>query len=146
VAGPASKLAAERPGTPRASGSCLCGAVRFRVWGPLRDSIACHCSQCRKTSGHYWSATRAASADLELTEQRGLAWFQSSARARRGFCRECGSSLFWQPTGGSTTSIGSGTLDGPSGLRTACHIHVADKGDYFEIEPAVPQWPQDSPR
>ena len=126
-------------------GSCLCGAVRFEVRGPLRDSIACHCSQCRKTSGHYWSATRAATADLHLLEDRGLAWYGSSAAARRGFCRECGSSLFWQPTGGSTTSIGTGTLDGPTGLRTRSHIFVADKSDYFDIEPGVPQWPQDAP-
>lgn len=130
---------------PRASGGCLCGAVRYRVWGPLRDSIACHCSQCRRTSGHYWSATRADTVHLELTEQRGLAWSQSSASARRGFCRTCGSSLFWQPVGGSTTSIGSGTLDPPTGLRTACHIFTDDKGDYVDIAPGVPQWPGDSP-
>lgn len=130
--------------TPRATGACLCGAVRFRVWGPLRDSLACHCSQCRRSSGHYWSATRAATADLELTEQRGLAWFASSSAARRGFCRECGSSLFWQPTGGSTTSIGSGTLDTPTGLRTLGHIFTVDKSDYVDIPPGARQWPGDS--
>ncbi|MGO1081292.1 GFA family protein [Inquilinus sp. CA228] len=34
------------------TGGCLCGAVRYRVTGPLRPVVACHCSQCRRTSGH----------------------------------------------------------------------------------------------
>lgn len=127
---------------PGHSGSCLCGAVRYEVKGPLRDSVACHCSQCRKTSGHYWSATQANTADLHFTEDRGLAWFQSSEQARRGFCRMCGSSLFWQPAGANTTSIGSGTLDLPTGLRTIGHIHVTNKSDYYEIAADVAQWPQ----
>ena len=127
------------------TGSCLCGAVRYEVRGLLRDSIACHCSQCRKTSGHYWSATQAKTADLHLLEGRGLRWFRSSGIAQRGFCQHCGSSLFWRPDGADTTSIGSGTLDGPSGLKTMCHIYVADKGNYVDIAPAVVQWPQGRP-
>ena len=38
-------------------GSCECGEVTFSVTGPLSPTFACHCSQCRKTSGHYWAAT-----------------------------------------------------------------------------------------
>jgi len=127
------------------TGSCLCGAVRYEVRGLLRDSIACHCSQCRKTSGHYWSATQAKTADLHLLEGRGLRWFRSSGIAQRGFCQHCGSSLFWRPDGADTTSIGSGTLDGPSGLKTMCHIYVADKGNYVDIAPGAAQWPQGRP-
>ena len=116
------------------TGSCLCGAVTFEVHGPLRPPISCHCTQCRKTSGHYWSATQAADADLVVTRDDGLAWYQSSPEAQRGFCTFCGSSLFWRRAGEARTSIGTGTLDGPTGLATAAHIHVADKGDYYVIE------------
>ncbi|HGG64526.1 MAG TPA: GFA family protein, partial [Rhodobacteraceae bacterium] len=35
------------------TGGCLCGAVTYVVNGPLRDVIACHCTQCRKSSGHH---------------------------------------------------------------------------------------------
>lgn len=119
-------------------GSCLCGAVRYEISGPLRPSVACHCTQCRKTSGHYWSATQVDAADLTITHDEGLTWFQSSTHAKRGFCQRCGSSLFWQMDGEDRVSIGSGTLDGPTGLHTAKHIFAKDKGDYYDITGDTP--------
>lgn len=121
------------------TGSCLCGAVVFEITGELRPSVACHCTQCRKTSGHYWSATQVPTAQLSITRDEGLTWYQSSRTARRGFCRHCGSSLFWQMDGEGATSIGTGTLDGETGLQTAKHIFVKDKGDYYEIKDGLPQ-------
>jgi len=48
------------------SGSCLCGAVTYQVSGALRPVVACHCSQCRKASGHHVAATSAARADVAI--------------------------------------------------------------------------------
>ena len=42
---------------PAITGGCLCGGVRYAVTGPLRDIIACHCEQCRRSSGHFVAAT-----------------------------------------------------------------------------------------
>jgi hypothetical protein len=131
------------PSKPSAKGSCLCRAVQFEVHGPLRDSLACHCSQCRKSSGHYWSATRCPREALHLVQDEGLAWYRSSAHAQRGFCRHCGSSLFWQLDGNEHISIGTGTLDTPTGLKTLGHIFVKDKSDYVEIASGSPQWHAD---
>jgi hypothetical protein len=122
------------------NGGCLCGAVRYQLQPPLRPSIACHCGQCRRTSGHYVSATAVSRQNFTLTRSDGLKWYRSSARARRGFCRECGSSLFWSADARDTISIMSGTIDGKTGLRTAAHICVADKGDYYELNPSEPQY------
>ncbi|MEO1314605.1 MAG: GFA family protein [Pseudomonadota bacterium] len=124
-------------------GSCLCGAVRFTVNGPLRPVVACHCVQCRKTSGHYVAATSAKRADL--TVHGPVAWYPSSPSARRGFCPTCGSSLFWEEDGTDQTSIHAGTLDAPTGLTLAGHIFTADKGDYYEISDDLPQAVQDDP-
>ncbi|WP_069301226.1 GFA family protein [Neptunicoccus sediminis] len=121
------------------TGSCLCGAVTFEVSGDMRPSVACHCTQCRKTSGHYWSATQVPSDKLTLTRDDSLQWYQSSPTARRGFCSVCGSSLFWEMDGEGATSIGTGTLDGQTGLRTEKHIYVSDKGDYYEIADGLPR-------
>lgn len=120
------------------SGGCLCGGVRYRIRGILRDVIACHCTQCRRTSGHHAAMTSAASDDLMLTSSATLAWFRSSAAAERGFCRVCGSNLFWRPEAQGRTAITAGTLDGPTGIRLIEHIFVGDKADYYSIDDDLP--------
>jgi len=117
----------------RASGGCLCGVVRYQVTGPLRDVVSCHCSQCRRTSGHFVAATAARNADLVLLEDEGLQWYRSSNNTQRGFCNRCGSSLFWKPAEGGHISIMAGTLDGATGLATVAHICVESAGDYYRI-------------
>lgn len=119
-----------------ATGSCLCGAVRYRVTGRLRPVIGCHCTQCRKTSGHYVAASAAARDSVAVTG--AVTWYASSPGARRGFCAICGSNLFWDGPG-SHLSIFAGTLDGDPGVRLAGHIHCADKGTYYEISDGLPQ-------
>jgi hypothetical protein len=101
--------------------------------------IACHCSQCRRTSGHYAAMTSVPTEDLVLSSSATLAWYRSSPRAERGFCRVCGGNLFWKPDGENRTAIAAGTLDLPTGLKLAEHIFVEDKSDYYTIEEGVPQ-------
>lgn len=120
-------------------GGCLCGAVRFRVTGPLREIIACHCSMCRRATGTFVAATAAADSDLVVTGAEALGWFRSSGEAERGFCRTCGSNLFWRRPGSDRTSILAGSLDQPTGLAIARHIFVADKGDFYEIGDDAPR-------
>jgi hypothetical protein len=120
------------------TGGCLCGAVRFEAVPPLRDVVACHCSQCRKWSGHYWAATSVPLDRFRLTRDDGLAWFRSSASATRGFCGTCGASLFWQPEGEARIAIAGGAFDGATGLAEARHIYCADKGDYYPLPDGVP--------
>jgi hypothetical protein len=120
-------------------GSCLCGAVTYTLTGPLRPSVACHCGQCRKTSGHYWSATQVPTEKLTISGENRLKWYRSSDHAQRGFCTECGSSLFWTLDGEDATSVASGTLDGPTGMRQEKHIFVKDKGDYYDIDDGLPK-------
>ena len=129
----------------RASGSCLCGAVRFRVTGPLRPVIYCHCTMCRRSTGHYVAATACAREHLQLDAAQGLRWYSSSTVARRGFCGHCGSQLFWERHGAPYVSILAGTLALPTGLEALQHIHVADAGDYYEIADGLPQHAAGSP-
>jgi hypothetical protein len=123
------------------TGGCLCHAGRYAVTGPLRDVIVCHCAMCRKAHGHVGAYTAAPKAALRLTESRGLKWYRSSDVARRGFCGECGGTLFWDAEGSATISIAAGTLDAPTGLRTALQIHVDSAGDYYDVDPAIPARP-----
>ena len=121
------------------TGGCLCGGVRYRLSGALRGVIACHCSQCRKTSGHYAAMTSAPSAKLAMASSNSLVWYRSSDTAERGFCGRCGGNLFWKQAGNDAISITAGTLDTPTDLRVEEHIFVADKSDYYTIDDGAPQ-------
>jgi hypothetical protein len=120
-----------------ASGRCLCGAVRYEIDGPLRDVSVCHCVECRRWHGNPGGYTSAPREALRLTGEDSLRWIdspESDAHARRGFCGECGSSLFWDAPDGDTISIAAGTLDLPTGLKTVAHIYTADASDYYELD------------
>lgn len=121
------------------SGSCLCGAVRFTVEGELAPPSACHCSKCRKHTGHYEAGTDVPRSAVTITGEDHLTWFQSSEKVRRGSCRTCGSSLFFDPVFRDWIGIMMGAFDTPTRTRIALHIFVADKGDYYDIADGVPQ-------
>ncbi|MFY0633872.1 MAG: GFA family protein [Vannielia sp.] len=118
-------------------GRCNCGAIRFEVDGPLVEASACHCTQCRKQSGHVMAGADCHEGALHV--QGTPRWYEASPMARRGFCPDCGCQLFWQAHGDSTISVNLGALDAPTGLRLEKHIYVADKGDYYTIADGLPQ-------
>jgi hypothetical protein len=118
-------------------GSCLCGAVSFETEVALPAPDACHCSQCRKVSGHFWASTEVPNADLKIQGEDKVSWYQSSEKIRRGFCSVCGSALFWDPS--HRDAIAMGAFEAPTGTRLGKHIFVADKGDYYEIGDGLPQ-------
>jgi len=123
-------------------GACLCGAVRFEIDGELeRAPEACHCSQCRKQSGHVLAAVNVRRSALKLRGEDQITWYQSSETVRRGFCSICGSTLFWNPTieNYEWIAVAMGSFDSPTGTRLAKHTFVADKGDYYDIADGVPQ-------
>lgn len=122
------------------TGRCECGSVAFTIsTDTLRAPSACHCSQCRRTSGHFWSGTTVTNADFNLTAKDTLVWFRSSDHAERGFCNACGSSLFYRPVDSDHVSVAMGSLDQPTGTHLRRHIFVADKGDYYDIGDDLPK-------
>lgn len=120
-------------------GSCLCGAVRFEVKGDLKPPSACHCTQCRKWTGHHEAGTDVPRDQITLHGEDNVTWYQSSEKARRGFCRTCGSSLFWDPINRDWMGISMGAFDTPTETQLALHIYVKEKGDYYEIRDGLPQ-------
>jgi hypothetical protein len=122
----------EAPGALHATGGCLCGAVRYEISGALRDVVVCHCSRCRRAHGHVGAYAACAAADLVVIEAGALRWYEEDDRSR-GFCGQCGASLFWRAASRGTVSIAAGTIDQPTGLRIVAHIFTRDAGDYYEI-------------
>jgi hypothetical protein len=126
------------------SGKCACGAVSFKTSGALREVVYCHCSQCRRQTGHFLASTNVPDVALEVSGSKNVTWFQSSDDAKRGFCRKCGSGLFWKHRKLDYTSILAGAFDAPSSLKSGKHIFVEDKGDYYEITDGLPKYVRSS--
>jgi hypothetical protein len=124
-----------------ATGGCLCGAVRYKVKGPLRGVVHCHCGQCRRWHGHVGAYTTVALAHFSATGDRYLKWFRSSKIASRGFCARCGSSLLWKRHGADNIGIAAGTLNAPTRLKSVRHIFVAHRGDYYRITDRLERLP-----
>ncbi|WP_166418580.1 GFA family protein [Cochlodiniinecator piscidefendens] len=120
-------------------GSCLCGAVRFSVAGDLSDPSACHCTNCRKHTGHFEVSTDVARSALTIEGAEALSWYHSSERVRRGFCSTCGSTLFFDPPHLDWIGISMGAFDTPTKTKLKMHIFVANKDDYYDITDGLPQ-------
>lgn len=122
------------------TGKCECGAVEFQV-PEVRDSITvCHCNQCRRTSGHLWASTVAPASSVKFIKDEGLTWYNSSDFAERGFCKCCGSSLFYRlDSDPDRLAISAGCLDNPDGMSITKHIFVKDKACYYEITDGAEQ-------
>lgn len=120
-------------------GRCECGSIRFEA-DEVRPTVNfCHCSQCRRTSGNLWAATRADNDKFRLTSSDSLKWYASSDFAKRGFCSDCGSSLFYKVNDADHIGIAAGCFNEPTGLTGAKHIFTDSKGDYYEIADGLPQ-------
>ncbi|MGH1465650.1 MAG: GFA family protein [Cognatishimia sp.] len=116
------------------SGRCECGSVKFEVKAVRKTVTVCHCSQCRRTSGHLWASTVAPLRDLHFIDDASLAWFQSSESAKRGFCNTCGASLFYVTKADpDCIAIAAGCLEDVTVLNVTKHIFVKDKADYYQI-------------
>jgi hypothetical protein len=127
----------------RRFGRCECGAVRYECIGPLRDVVNCHCSRCRRFTGHHMAATAVDADRLVMLASETLTWYQPVAGVHYGFCAACGSSLFWKTDARSTVSIAAGTLDQPTGLRTTTAWWVSEAADYHERQTGLTEHSHD---
>lgn len=128
---------------PRATGSCLCGGVAYEVRGPVRDALLCHCENCRRTHGNYAAYASARREDLVIARDATLRWYHTdkdvTPNVKRGFCSECGASVFWDPEGYEFVYFSAGSLDQPTGIGSAGHIWLSEKGDWYELTDDLPK-------
>lgn len=94
----------------------------------------------RRMSGHFFAATAAPRDTFAMTRTEGLAWYQSSSTSRRGFCKACGSSLFFDHGDEEPIGIAAGSLDATPNLTIAVHIYVDEAGSYYAINDDADQF------
>src|SRR5689334_12051273 len=122
-------------------GSCLCGAVRYRIDGELGPILCCHCSMCRKAQGSAFGANAAvpAAAFRIVQGEDALRAYRSSPKKERVFCGTCGSPIFSRRDGATDVRVRIGTLDTPITARPTAHIFVGSKATWWEITDDLPR-------
>ena len=113
--------------------------MRISVAGDLPRPTACHCTACRKHTGHFEASIDIPRTALSVSGDEHIRWYHSSQKVRRGFCGNCGSTLFWDPVHQDWTAVAMGVFDDPTGTSLCMHIFVSEKGDYYDIADGLPQ-------
>ena len=114
--------------------SCLCGGIKLKAKGLLRHVLNCHCYQCMKTHGNYAAYTTSLEKDIKFIKKRTLKWFKSSKKAKRGFCKKCGASIFFKFLNSDSIAIAAGMFQNPTNLKTKMNIFVKGKLDYYKLD------------
>lgn len=118
-------------------GKCLCGAVTFTAGGVDPDVHACHCSMCRAWSGGPLLSVACQSVRFDSDAELGR--YPSSAWAERGFCRRCGSSLFYRLTGPDQYIVSMGAFTDQAPFHLASEIYVDEKPGSYDFAGSHPR-------
>ncbi|PHI28320.1 GFA family protein [Budvicia aquatica] len=118
----------------KVAGKCLCGDVEFEVTLENYNVSACQCSMCRRWSGGIFLSLEANNT-LSIKKPTGLKLYQSSDWGKRGFCQNCGTSLFWQTTDGQQTYVSYSSLElsdeEKEKLKLAAEIFVDSQPKFY---------------
>lgn len=120
------------PGTTELAGSCLCGAVHIALKTMNNSISACHCNMCQKWGGGPLLAIECES-DVQFEGADNIAIFNSSEWAERGFCRKCGSHLFYRLKGKGLHAVPVGLLDHRERLVFDQQIFVEEKPGFYSF-------------
>lgn len=119
------------------TGGCLCGKVTY-VATLKSGAGACHCSMCRKWSGGPYMSAHAEGA-IEFSGQEYIQNYQSSEWAERGFCKHCGSSLYYHlkprpevPEG--EYILAAGTVNDQSLLKFDHEVYVDGAPGWYQFD------------
>jgi hypothetical protein len=114
----------------RLEGGCLCGAVRFVAAEAETHAHACHCRMCRRWGGGPALGVDAG-ADIAWTGFENVATYRSSDWAERGFCRVCGTHLFYRLVDTGWTNLNAGVCDDDSGFALTSEIFVDEQPGWY---------------
>lgn len=113
-------------------GACLCGSVRVKAKAKSNGIGACHCSMCRKWGGGPLLAVECES-DVIFEGEDQISTFDSSEWAERGFCRKCGSHLFYRLKEGGHYAIPVGLFNDGDEWKLVEQIFIEQKPAFYSF-------------
>ena len=114
-------------------GRCLCGAVEAIGRGEA-EVKTCRCQMCRRWHGGPAVSVNFSGGIAITVGAEQIAWYRSSEWAERGFCRVCGSTLFYRIVDNPDELSGeAGQFDLPAGLKITEQFFIDEKPDYYDF-------------
>ena len=113
-------------------GGCLCGVVRVSTTSINRHVAACHCSMCRRWGGGALLGVEC-NTDISFEGEENIGVYQSSEWAERGFCKNCGSHLFYRLKENNHYYIPVGIFDNDESLVFDLQVFIEEKPAYYSF-------------
>lgn len=114
------------------SGQCLCGAVKFKAVPKSHEVGVCHCAMCRRNNAGPFFAIDCGDT-LVFEDEANVGVYDSSDWAQRGFCKQCGSSLFWRLKDKSANIVAVDAFDDLGGLKLDHEVFIDEKPGYYSF-------------
>ncbi|WFD31142.1 hypothetical protein MSPP1_002176 [Malassezia sp. CBS 17886] len=134
---------------PSYTGSCLCGGVKYSVFGDLEPVQLCYCGKCRKSNGAVFASNVPVPAASFRVDSGGnlITMFESSPGKQRKFCKQCGSPLFISSDASpGVLRLRMGLIDEDARTAPAFHFYTASKPNWWTIEGDLPRYPGAAPQ
>ena len=122
------------------TGGCQCGAVRYRLADTPTDPHLCHCRMCQKQFGNYFAALATVAADKFLITRGTLSHFQSSESISRGFCKDCGTPMTYEPSHRKSITFAIPTLDHPNAIAPNIQYGIEAVSPHYALLHNLPAY------
>ncbi|NMH60647.1 GFA family protein [Alteromonas ponticola] len=117
---------------PTQTGHCLCKAVTLNATAAVDELHACHCSMCRQWGGGPFLVTNCGTS-VTFDGEDSIQRYASSDWAERGFCKHCGTHLFYRYVASDTYFIPAGLLSLDESVRMTSQIFIDEKPHYYDF-------------
>jgi len=118
--------------TIRKTASCLCGSVRITAINPSNKVGACHCGMCRKWGGGPYMEIDCGT-DITFKGEENITVYDSSSWAERGFCKKCGSHLFYRLKETGQHMVAVGLFDDQAHFVFETQVFIDKKPSFYSF-------------
>ena len=116
----------------KAKGQCLCGAVKFIAKDMSNNVEACHCGMCRKWGGGPLMAVDCGT-EVIFEGEENITIYDSSEWAERGFCKKCGSHLFYRLKESHEHQMPAGLFDNQENFNFNLQVFIDRKPSFYSF-------------
>ncbi|MFJ5510001.1 GFA family protein [Pectobacterium jejuense] len=119
-------------------GRCLCGGVTISTVHSVSKVDACHCGMCQTWGGGPLMAVECTDPAIAIEGEENITVWPSSEWAERGFCRVCGTHLFYRLRSGGTYHIPAGFFADETNKTLVSQIYIDKKPSYYSLAEKTP--------